>query len=302
MELRHLRYFVAVAEELHFGRAADRLYVAQPAVSDQIRKLEARLGVPLFKRSPRSVSLTEAGTVLLPDARRLLRQADVARHAVRRAHEGKRERLRVGWTAYGPPEIIPGVIRRLRTAALVEVELLTGDARSLLDDLRADLVDAAIVHLPIAGRGLGVIELSDVDGVAVCPSSHSSGQHTIDLAELAEARLLLLARGTDPAFYDAIVTAFTSAGLAADLLDERHGGVDQVMLDVASGAGIGILPRVTAKRAQHSGVSVHPLVALSRCSRMAIVTRDETPGKALAALLAGLAGAVATRPLALVSA
>src|SRR3954468_19932738 len=97
MELRHLRYFVAVAEELHFRRAAERLHVAQPAVSEQVRKLENELEVRLFDRTPRHVSLTDAGTVLLDEARRVLRQAEAARLAVRSAGDRPSIVLRVGY-------------------------------------------------------------------------------------------------------------------------------------------------------------------------------------------------------------
>src|SRR5689334_1414636 len=96
VELRHLRYFVAVAEELHFRRAAERLYVAQPAVSEQVRKLEEELGVRLFDRSHRNVSLTAAGAALLDEARRVLRQVEIACTAARGAAHGSADKLRLG--------------------------------------------------------------------------------------------------------------------------------------------------------------------------------------------------------------
>src|SRR3954463_14289863 len=103
MELRHLRYFVAVAEELHFRRAAERLHVAQPAVSEQVRKLEAELGVRLFDRNHRSVSLTDAGNAMLDEARRVLVQAEAAQLAARQADGRAIGRLRVGYL----PDALP---------------------------------------------------------------------------------------------------------------------------------------------------------------------------------------------------
>src|SRR3954468_24906661 len=106
MELRHLRYFVAVAEELHFRRAAERLHVAQPAVSEQIRKLEQELGVRLLNRTHRSVSLTPAGTAMLDESRRVLRQADIAQQAARDADRRAGQRLRVGCVSDAfPPQL-----------------------------------------------------------------------------------------------------------------------------------------------------------------------------------------------------
>src|SRR3954451_17118823 len=106
MELRHLRYFVAVAEELHFRRAAERLYVAQPAVSEQVRKLEDELGVRLFDRTHRRVSLTPAGAALLEEARGVLHQAEIAGMAARNAAEARTDRLRIGHL----PDLMPSSV------------------------------------------------------------------------------------------------------------------------------------------------------------------------------------------------
>ena len=112
MELRHLRYFVAVAEELHFRRAAERLHVAQPAVSEQVRKLEDELGVRLFDRTQRNVALTDAGAALLTEAHRVLRQAEAARLAARSASD-RPGRLRIGYVPTALLASIPRTLRRL---------------------------------------------------------------------------------------------------------------------------------------------------------------------------------------------
>src|SRR5687768_2758843 len=113
MELRQLRYFVAVAEELHFRRAAERLYVAQPAVSEQIRKLEAELGVMLFDRTQRSVRLTDPGRALLVEARRVLQHAEVACRAAREARDASLARVKVGYVAGVLPASLARALQHL---------------------------------------------------------------------------------------------------------------------------------------------------------------------------------------------
>ena len=153
MELRQLRYFVAVAEELHFRRAAERLYVAQPAVSEQIRKLEAELGVRLFDRTPRQVALTAAGAALLEEARRVLSQAETAQFAARNAHLRAGSRLRLGYPADALPGVVPRGLRRLATSApAIDVEFETGDAPQLIGALRKRHLDAVVTALPGPGR------------------------------------------------------------------------------------------------------------------------------------------------------
>ena len=172
MELRHLRYFVAVAEELHFRRAAERLHVAQPAVSEQIRKLEAELGVMLLNRTHRHVSLTVAGAALLEEARVVLRQADVAMRVARTAQQGQLGRLRVGYLADSLPASIPQALARFRTAAPgIEVLLQSGPALRLAKDVRSGTLDLAVLCLPAPVGDLRVTSLGTETAVAALPAT-----------------------------------------------------------------------------------------------------------------------------------
>jgi DNA-binding transcriptional LysR family regulator len=291
MELRHLRYFVAVAEELHFGRAAERLHVAQPAVSDQIRKLEGQLGTRLFRRTPRAVTLTDAGTVLLTDARRLLRQADFAVEAVRRVTDDEHTQLRLGYTPYGPPAMVPRALRRLRACARVHVQLYSGDARRLLDDVANGLLEGAVVHLPIPHQGLRVLELAEVEAMVAIPLEASSPPAGIAIDELAARSLLLLHRSADPGFHDTVMWAFRDRGLSA-LLDRSDTTLEQILLDVASGAGAAVLPGAAAARLLPGGISLVPFNTPAPRVKVAIAIRDEAAGPALASLLGELTAEV----------
>src|SRR3954465_3762725 len=149
MELRHLRYFVAVAEELHFRRAGERLHVAQPAVSEQVRKLEEELGVRLFNRTQRSVSLTDAGTAMLDEARRVLDQAEIARLAARNARDRATSRLRIGYMPTALSASVPQALQRLAGATpQLETNLEPGGGLELLEAGPTEDPDPAIVPLP----------------------------------------------------------------------------------------------------------------------------------------------------------
>src|SRR6476620_4949889 len=139
MELRPLRYFVAVAEQLHCRRAADRLHIAQPAVSEQIRNLERELGVQLLERTPRSVKLTPPGAVLLEEARRMLRLADDARRAPRPAQAGILARVRIARPLDVLPAAVPRALRRFAAGYPdVEVSVEQLDPRAAIEAVRAD--------------------------------------------------------------------------------------------------------------------------------------------------------------------
>src|SRR4051812_15015423 len=193
MDLRHLRYFVAVAEELHFRRAAERLHVAQPAVSEQIRKLEAELGVTLLQRTQRSVALTVPGAALLEEARRVLRQADVAVRAARSARDHELGRLRVGYMADALPASIPRALAAFRGAAPgIELLLESGPTLRLLADVRRGALDVAIVCLPAAVGDLRVVSLGEEGAVCAVPAGHRLADSTSVAPEQIGERPLVL--------------------------------------------------------------------------------------------------------------
>src|SRR4051794_10462305 len=196
MELRHLRYFVAVAEELHFRRAADRLHVAQPAISEQIRKLEQELGVRLFDRSQRSVSLTVAGGALLEEARHVLRHAEVAMQAARNAGEHATMRLRIGYLADSLPASVPRALRQLAVSApRIQVDLETGPALRLIDELRAHRLDVVVTALPAPTNGLHSTLLGAQQPVIAMPATHPQAvAPAISLERLAPERVVVLPR------------------------------------------------------------------------------------------------------------
>jgi DNA-binding transcriptional LysR family regulator len=290
MELRHLRYFVAVAEELHFRRAAERLHVAQPAISEQIRKLEAELGVPLFLRTSRNVQLTAAGTVLLDDARRILRQAEAAQHAARGAGGDERDRLRLGYTPNVLPTAVPRTLARLRSATRhVALEIQTGDARSLLAEVRSGVLDAAVVCLPAPTAGLRVVPIGREEAVAAVPRDGRVAALPLTLHGLSRERLLTMGRASDPAFYDAVVSAFVLAELPANLQESRAPTVEQLLLEVTAGGGIAILPGSVRDRTTLPGIELRPIVPHPPGVDVGVVARNEPGGAFLSILLDELA-------------
>jgi DNA-binding transcriptional LysR family regulator len=268
MELRHLRYFVAVAEELHFRRAADRLHVAQPAVSEQVRKLEAELGVRLLERTHRSVMLREA--------RRIIRQADLARDAARNAGQHHLGRLRFGYAPDALPRYVPRSLARFAAAAPgIEVVLETGGPLALADAVREGELDVAVVSLPVPAAGLRVTPLGEEAAVCAVPSAHPlAGAPAIAPEQMASTDLLLLPRASNPALHHAVLGAWSAAGLRIEPR-ESEPGVDHLLLAVAAGRGIAVLPVSAAERYSVPGVSFVPLDAPVRF-RIAVLSAEET--------------------------
>jgi DNA-binding transcriptional LysR family regulator len=296
MELRHLRYFVAVAEELHFRRAAERLHVAQPAVSEQVRKLEEELGVRLFDRTQRSVSLTDAGNAMLEEARRVLRQADVAQAAARNARDLATTRLRVGYLADSLPRSVSRAMQLLIAGApRVQISLETGPTLRLIADIRAGRLDVAVVGLPAPTNGLRVTPVGGQRALMALPVTHPHADApAISLARLSPERLIVLPRDTNPAFYNSVVSMCRDAGLSPSLIEVDEPRVEHALLAVASGTGLAMLPESAAERYAAPGVRYVAVDAAEPAFESAVLTRRDTEDLATVGFLQALKRAART--------
>lgn len=248
MDLRHLRYFVAVAEEGHITRAAERLGLQQPPLSQQIKALETELEVQLFRRKPRGVELTEAGEGLLADARRILGDVEATLVRARRTARGELGRLAIGFTASAP--FHPFVTRSLRefrdAFPGVTVILEEAGTADLVNEVRAERLDVAFVRSIVpAGEGVTFHDLLTEPMVAALPATHRLAQgkrRRLKLAELAAEPFVLYRRASGPGLYDAIVSACHRAGVAPRIEQEAP-RITATLNLVAAGLGVTLVPR-----------------------------------------------------------
>ena len=239
MELRHLRYFVAVAEELHFGRAAERSFVAQPTLSQQVKAFEDEVGARLFDRSRRGVALTDVGAVLLPHARRVLAEAARAEAAVRVAAEGRAGALRVGYEAPVMRDGLPAALRAFREGAPdATLDFWEAGSREQAEAVREGRADVGLVLLPVDERDVEVRSLGAAPTVVVLPAGHRlAGREAVRLAELAGEPQVAWAREPAPEVYDAFLRASHEAGFEPRVVQEvRH--AESLLGLVAAGVGV----------------------------------------------------------------
>ena len=260
MELRHLRSFVAVAEELHFGRAATRTFVAQPALSKQIAALERELDVRLFVRDRRQVALTAAGRTLLSDARRLLAQSDAAGDRARAAGRGATGTLRLGFIAPALYALLPPLLRGFR-ARYPEVGLVLEEMhnREAVDAVLGQRVAAAFVRIPVAADPELRVDAVHAEGlvVAVAEDDPLAARETLAVGDLAGRDLILIGRSQEPELHDFYVTLCAAHGFSpriAHEVDRTHVGVGLV----ACGLGLAVVP-ASAQRVAPPGVAYRPL-------------------------------------------
>ncbi|MFL5619294.1 MAG: LysR substrate-binding domain-containing protein [Gemmatimonadaceae bacterium] len=279
MELRHLRYFVAVAEELNFGRAAGRLRIAQPPLSRQIRDLEREIGAALFERVPRGVELTPAGRAFLPEARLTLAQAERAQRTAQRAASGETGRLRVGFVeAATHSGILPDVLSFFRAhLPSVGLSLFELDPLRQAEAFQEGRIDVGLLHSPPldAARWLRVERIYSEPVILALPKTHAlAGRARLALAALADEAFVGFPRVVAPEMFDDIIASCRRAGFSPRIVQEAAGWHTLASL-VGAGVGVGVVPRSIAEF-QQSGVVYRSVRALDvEMSLAAVWKRSE---------------------------
>src|SRR5918998_261438 len=254
MDLRQLRYFVAVAEESHFGRAAQRLHMSQPPLSMQIKGLEAELGVELLNRSTRRVALTDAGRTFLERARAILAAVEEAREAARGAEHGAQGRLHVGFVSTATLSLLPPSIRLFRERfGGVELELKELTSAQQVDALYEGEITVGLVRLPMRAPGIRFEPVSQEQLVVAVPSGHVLEKlDRVPLEAVVDLPLIFFTRQLIPGFHAQIVELFQRVG-AFPKVAQHAVHLQTIVGLVASGVGIAILPG-SAERLSREGV------------------------------------------------
>ena len=243
MELRHLRYFVAIGEEQHYGRAARRLRVAQPALSRQIQDLEGELGFKLFERLPRGVKLSESGKLFLEDARHILREVSEAAVRAGRVASGRSGTLRVGFTENASWRgVVPESFRRFRELQ-PDAELQLRPAASLeqLEAIRSGRLDAGFVNfMPKSDPELDQLLVARAHVELAAPKGHPLTKlKTLSLRDLVDAPFVWFPRWPSPAFYDRMMHECYRGGLRSPRIVQEGLNEATILSLVAAGLGVG---------------------------------------------------------------
>ncbi|MGV9503313.1 LysR family transcriptional regulator [Streptomyces sp. NPDC003642] len=285
--LPQLHAFVVLAEELHFGHAAARLGIAQPPLSQQIRRLEDRVGHALFTRAPGRVALTPAGDELLPAARRALTDLADGLAAARAVGSGRAGSLRIGFAASLALTVLPGLLRTFRDRSpdvhLDIREMTTAPQIAALHDKTIDI--GLLREPPSDATGLCFRTVLSEPFVAVLPSTHPlAGQRTVRLAQLAESPFVLLPRAVGPTLYDQIVGLCTTAGFTPRIV--QHAVEWQTVCAlVETGLGVSLAP-AGIRRIRLRGVAFRRIEPGTARTRVAVAWRENDHNSLVTRLLA----------------
>jgi DNA-binding transcriptional LysR family regulator len=281
MDLRQLKYFVTVAEELSFVRAAQRLHMSQPPLSQQIKALEEDLGVQLLVRTRREVKLTDAGRVFLAESRELLEKAQAVAHRTRQAAGGEQATLRVGMATSALFHVLPTLLD-LVTARLPGVSMTITDMNSdeQVRSLTVDRLDLGFIHARPDTRGLARCNVV-IDTFAVAlPASHAlAGRAGLALRDLQDEAMVAFSREHAPALFDALIASCQQEGFSPRIAHvARHPA--SVLQMVQLGLGVSIVPRTYSKHAP-AAVVFRSLPSMAARLKIDAIWRDGNPAPGL---------------------
>jgi len=280
MELRHLRYFIMVAEELHFGRAAEKLHISQPPLSMQIRSLEEELGVTLLHRTQRHVSLTQAGHAFLQEARQILARLEQAVLMTRRAGRGEIGELAVGFISVADYNVLPVVLREFRQRfPLVNLTLRESTSDAQIRDLLGGRIDVGFVLPPIDELALQSACIVREPLVAALPERHPLARRTgkLALAKLKDAPFILFPRPMAPGLYDDVVSFCRAAGFSPRVEQEAV-QMQTIVSLVSAELGVALIP-ASLTNLRRTGVTYKALSEQSPLTEIHLAWRrgDDLP-------------------------
>jgi DNA-binding transcriptional LysR family regulator len=286
MDLRRLRYFVVAAEELNFSRAAERLRIAQPPLSAQIKRLENGLGVLLFDRTGRAVRLTDAGYVLLEEARRIFIQLEQTARMVERVGSGKVGRLSIGFVPSATNEVLPSVLNEFRKS-LPDVELFLHEMMpdQVVQRLHGRQIDVGFFYLPFDDSALDIRPVSREPLVVALPQTHPLARELeIDLRTLEREPFVLPRRYNMPGLYGQVTEVCRLAGFTPKAVQKDVWLMQTIVGLVASGIGVALVP-ASLRNFRRKGVVYKTVRGLSPTVEMGVVWRRSDSSAVLSAFL-----------------
>lgn len=285
IELRHLQYFVAVAEELSFARAAERLHISQPPLTRQIKKLEDEIGVQLFDRTTRGVQLTDAGQVYLEEARNILSQVQKGVGVAQRASRGEIGQLVVGFEASSAYDVLPRSLNifkdRFPNVDISLKEMRTDDQAQALSEYR---IGVGFILPPLQDQTLACETILREPLVVAINSSHPlATQKEVHIKDLASEAFVLSSRSKRCGLYDQVLSVCSHAGFRPKVVQEAN--EMQIMLEfIASGIGLSLLPE-HVKHLHKKGVVFRPVLPSSAWVELAVAWRRDDSSPLLRAFL-----------------
>ncbi|RCW40223.1 LysR family transcriptional regulator [Halopolyspora algeriensis] len=287
MELRHLRYFVTIAEEQNLTRAAERLHIAQPPLSVQLRKLESELGVALVQRNARGIQLTEAGRLLLEEARRILHDVEQAERMTREAGSGLVGRLALGFIPSASPLVLPPILRQFK-AEYPDVSLHLQEMRpdEIVERLHDRRVDAGFFYLPFDDPSLRMRCVAEDSLVLALPATHPlANRSEVPLSAVADEPFILPARhGNMPGLYAIVTEECERAGFTPRAVQRDVWLMQTIIGLVAGGIGIAVVP-ASAQQLPRAGATFLPLTDVTAKAQTAMAWRHGTESPVLRSFL-----------------